>query len=86
MRVLIVGGGAREHALSWKLAHESGVSAVLCAPGNPGISAVAACIPADVTRPDELVAVARREAADLTVVGPEMPLSLGIVDAFAAAG
>jgi phosphoribosylamine---glycine ligase len=86
VRVLIVGGGAREHALSWKLAQESGVSAVLCTPGNPGISAVAECIPAEITRPDELVAIALRERVDLTVVGPEVPLSLGVVDAFIAAG
>jgi len=86
VKILIVGGGAREHAVSWKLAHESGVSAVLCAPGNPGIASVAACIPADVTRPHDLVALARQEKVDLTVVGPEVPLSLGIVDAFDAAG
>jgi phosphoribosylamine--glycine ligase len=86
VRVLIVGAGAREHALSWKLAQETGVSAVLCTPGNPGISTIAGCIPADITRTAELVALARRERVDLTVVGPELPLSLGVVDAFVAAG
>jgi phosphoribosylamine--glycine ligase len=86
VKILVVGGGAREHAISWKLAHESGVSAVLCAPGNPGISSVATCIPADVTQPHNLVHLARQENVDLTVVGPEVPLSLGIVDAFDAAG
>lgn len=86
MNILVIGGGAREHAISWKLARESGVSAVVCAPGNPGISSIATCIAADITRPDELVALARRERIDLTVVGPELPLSLGVVDAFEAAG
>jgi phosphoribosylamine---glycine ligase len=86
MRLLIIGGGAREHAIAWKLAQETAVSVVFCAPGNPGLSSIATCIPADITRPDELVAIARREQIDLTVVGPELPLSLGIVDTFAAAG
>src|SRR5687767_6384737 len=86
MRLLIIGGGAREHALAWKLAQEADVSEILCTPGNPGVSTVATCIPADITKPDELVAIARREQIDLTVVGPELPLSLGVVDAFVAAG
>ncbi len=86
MKVLVIGSGAREHALAWKLSGEPPVERVVCTPGNPGIAAVARCIAADVTRPSDLLAVAEREAIDLTVVGPELPLSLGVVDAFAAAG
>jgi len=86
MKVLVVGSGAREHALAWKLAGERQVESVLCAPGNPGIAAVARCIPADATHPDSLLALARLEGVDLTVVGPELPLSLGVADLFAAAG
>jgi phosphoribosylamine--glycine ligase len=86
MRVLVLGSGAREHALVRRLASEPGVQQVLCAPGNPGISAVAPVRPATLTDPDTLVALARQERADLTVVGPELPLSLGVADRFAAAG
>jgi phosphoribosylamine---glycine ligase len=86
MKILVVGGGGREHALAWKLAGEPGVREVVCAPGNPGIAAVARCVAADVTRPDDLLEAARRESVDLTVVGPEVPLSLGLVDVFAADG
>jgi phosphoribosylamine--glycine ligase len=86
MKILIIGSGAREHAIAWKLARERDVSAVACTPGNPGIAAVAQCIPADLTNPAQLLAIAGREGIDLTVVGPELPLSLGVVDAFTAAG
>jgi phosphoribosylamine--glycine ligase len=86
MKILVIGSGAREHALAWKLSRERDVSGVLCAPGNPGISSVARCLPADVANPDELLEVARREAVDLTVVGPELPLSRGLVDLFTASG
>jgi phosphoribosylamine--glycine ligase len=84
MKILVIGSGAREHAMAWKLARERDVSEVLCAPGNPGIAAVARCIPADVAKPTDLLAIARREAVDLTVVGPEVPLSLGVTDLFLA--
>jgi phosphoribosylamine--glycine ligase len=84
MKILVVGGGAREHAFAWKLSRERTVTEVLCAPGNPGIGAVARCIPADPGDPAELLAIARRERVDLTVVGPEAPLSRGIADVFAA--
>ena len=84
MKILVIGSGAREHAMAWKLARERDVTDVLCAPGNPGIAAVARCIHADVTRPADLLAIARREAVDLTVVGPEVPLSLGVADLFLA--
>jgi phosphoribosylamine--glycine ligase len=86
VKILVVGSGGREHALAWKLARERGVSSVVCAPGNPGIAGVARCVAADPGRPDELLAVAERERVDLTVVGPELPLSRGVVDRFAAAG
>jgi phosphoribosylamine--glycine ligase len=84
MKILVVGSGAREHALVWKLAGERHVTGVVCAPGNPGIAAVARCLPADAADPAGLLAIARRENVDLTVVGPELPLSRGTVDLFAA--
>jgi phosphoribosylamine---glycine ligase len=86
MKILVIGSGAREHAIAWKLSRERAVTGVVCAPGNPGIAGVAKCLPADVTNPQDLLAIARREAVDLTVVGPEVPLSLGVVDVFAAHG
>ena len=86
MKILVVGGGGREHAVAWKLAGERGVTEVLCAPGNPGIAAHARCLPGETGSPAGLLAIAAREAVDLTVVGPELPLSLGIVDLFAAEG
>ncbi len=86
MKILVIGGGGREHAMVWKLGRERGVSEVLCTPGNPGIAAEGRCIPGDVADPAALLAIAAREAVDLTVVGPELPLSLGIVDLFAAEG
>ena len=85
MKVLVIGGGGREHALCWILSRESGVD-VVCAPGNPGIATVARCVPADVLNPQALIDLARTERADLTIVGPEAPLSAGVADAFAAAG
>jgi len=81
---MVIGGGAREHALAERLAAEPGVTEVVCAPGNPGISSVARTVPADLTRPESLSALAAREQIDFTVVGPEGPLSLGIADRFAA--
>ena len=84
MKILVVGSGAREHAIAWKLSREQAVTEVLCAPGNPGIASCARCVPADPTRPSDLAALARREQVDLTVVGPEVPLSLGVVDVFAS--
>ena len=86
MRVLVVGSGAREHALVWKLANEGGVTDLACAPGNPGIARLARVMPVDVGDPDALCALARREAVDLTIVGPEAPLALGVRDRFEAEG
>jgi len=86
MKVLVVGAGAREHALAWKLAGERGVSDLLCAPGNPGIAAIARCVQVDAGDPAALLALAEREQIDLTIIGPELPLSRGVADAFASAG
>ena len=72
--------------MAWKLSRERDVSAVLCAPGNPGIAAVAQCVPADLSNPPQLLAIAEAQDVDLTVVGPELPLSLGVADLFAEAG
>lgn len=80
MKVLVVGGGGREHALVWKIAQSPLVRKVYCAPGNPGIGAIAENVAIGVDDIDALVAFAVREAIDLTVVGPELPLSLGLVD------
>jgi phosphoribosylamine---glycine ligase len=88
MRVLIVGAGGREHALAWKCAASEEVDEVIVAPGNAGTAAEARVRNADVAVMDipGLVALARAERIDLTIIGPEAPLVAGIVDAFAAAG
>jgi phosphoribosylamine--glycine ligase len=86
MRVLVVGGGGREHALAWKLARSPRVTALYAAPGNPGIAEVAECVPVRADALDELVALVERERIDLTVVGPEVPLILGLADRLAARG
>lgn len=86
MRILIVGGGGREHALAWKLKQDNPAAEILAAPGNPGIAEIGRCIDVKATDIDALLALAQREQVTLTVVGPEAPLSLGIVDAFRAAG
>ena len=86
MKVLVVGGGGREHALVWKIVQSPLVTKVYCAPGNPGIAGLAENIPIMVDDLDKLLEFAKREAIDLTVVGPEQPLSLGIVDLFEAHG
>ena len=85
-RVLVIGSGGREHALVWKLASERGVSDIVCAPGNAGISRLARCIPVDAADPHAVAEIARREEIDFTIVGPELPLSRGIADVFAAEG
>jgi len=86
MRVLVVGGGGREHALAWRLGRSPQVEGVWCAPGNAGIADVATCV---AVAPDDLKGLtrfAREQAIDLTVVGPELPLTLGLVDRFAQEG
>jgi phosphoribosylamine--glycine ligase len=82
MKVLLIGGGGREHALVWKLAESARVEKIWCAPGNGGIAATAECIPVDVGNVEELVALAGRLGPDLTLVGPELPLVNGLGDAF----
>ncbi len=86
MKVLVIGSGGREHALVWKLGQSARVSQVYCAPGNGGIAEIAECLPADVKNVDSLVAIAEQVRPDLTVVGPELPLALGVVDKFAQRG
>ena len=86
MKVLVIGSGGREHALVWKLRQSPRVSKVYCAPGNGGIAEEAECLPADVKSVDSLVAVASQVKPDLTVVGPELPLTLGVVDEFSRRG
>lgn len=86
MKVLVIGSGAREHAIAWKLAADRHVSEVVCTPGNPGIAAVARLLPGVDPSPEALVAVARREAVDLAIVGPEAPLAAGVADRFREAG
>ena len=86
MRVLIIGGGGREHALAWKLKQEQPTLELLAAPGNPGIAELAECVPIPVSDLDALERLARDRGVDLTVVGPEAPLAAGIVDRFRAAG
>jgi phosphoribosylamine--glycine ligase len=86
MRVLVVGSGAREHALIARLTTDRDTGELLCAPGNPGIARLARTSNIKVSDGDGLLALAEREAIDFTIVGPELPLSLGIVDRFAAAG
>ncbi|MDF3003012.1 MAG: purD [Bacillota bacterium] len=86
MKVLIVGGGGREHAIAWKLAQSSKVDKLYCAPGNAGIAEVAECISVRAEDIDGICSFAAENKIDLTVIGPEVPLSLGIVDALAERG
>jgi len=82
MKILVIGGGGREHALAWRLKHSSNVERIWCAPGNGGIAAEAECVAADAGDVDGLVKLAEKLNPDLTVVGPELPLVNGLVDAF----
>ena len=82
MKILVIGSGGREHALAWKLASSPRVSKLYCAPGNAGISQLATCVPIPATDLAGLKAFAEENAIDLTVVGPEAPLALGIADLF----
>lgn len=82
MKLLVIGSGGREHALVWKLAQSPRVSKIYCAPGNAGIAQLAECVPLKVDDLQGLQAFAKDKAIDLTIVGPELPLSLGIADEF----
>lgn len=86
MKILVIGGGGREHAICWKLAQSKDVRKVYCAPGNAGTASVAENVDIPVTDIAGLVQFAQHQQIDLTVVGPEKPLILGVVDAFEAAG
>ena len=86
MKVLVLGSGGREHALVWKLRQSPRITQLYCAPGNGGITDDAECLPADLKSLDSMVALATRLQPDLTVVGPELPLTLGVVDEFQRSG
>src|SRR5271168_4877551 len=86
MKVLVLGGGGREHALVWKLRQSPRISQLYCAPGNGGIGDEAECLPADLKSLASMVALGDRLRPDLTVVGPELPLTLGVVDEFTRRG
>ena len=86
MKILVVGGGGREHAICWKLNNESNVEKIYCAPGNAGISNVAECIDIGDSDIENLLKFAKENKIDLTIVGPEIPLVAGIVDVFEKEG
>jgi phosphoribosylamine--glycine ligase len=86
MRILVLGSGAREHALAWKLSQEATVSHVICAPGNAGIARAIQTAPVDLLDTDAVIRLVDREQIDLTVVGPEAPLGNGLADRFEAEG
>jgi phosphoribosylamine--glycine ligase len=86
MKVLILGSGGREHALAWAVKSSQRVTEVVCAPGNGGIAQVARCVPVDLKNLDAMIRLAETEQPGLTIVGPELPLSLGIVDALQERG
>lgn len=82
MKILVIGSGGREHALVWKLSKSKHVAKIFCAPGNPGISELAECVFIDANDIESLLVFAQRNKIDLTIVGPEAPLALGVVDLF----
>jgi phosphoribosylamine--glycine ligase len=86
MKVLILGSGGREHALAWAVSRSERATEVVCAPGNGGIAQVARCVPVDLKDVSAMVRLAEVEQPSLTIVGPELPLSLGVVDAFQERG
>ena len=86
MKVLIVGGGGREHALAWKLRRDDPNSELIAAPGNPGIGAVARCVPIAADKLEPLAELAEKQRVDFTLVGPEVPLEAGIVNLFQSRG
>ena len=86
MKILIVGSGGREHAIAWKVAQSSRVEKIYCAPGNAGIADVAECVPVKAEDIEGIVKFAKENAIDMAVIGPEVPLSMGITDALQAEG
>ena len=86
MKILVIGSGGREHALIWKIAQSKKVAKIFCAPGNPGIAEIAECVNIKADDIEELKAFAIKKGIDLTVVGPEKPLTMGIVNEFEKAG
>ncbi|MFP5237800.1 MAG: phosphoribosylamine--glycine ligase [Acidobacteriota bacterium] len=86
MKVLILGSGGREHAIAWAIQRSPRVSEVVCAPGNGGMAQLARCIPANLGDLESMISVVDAERPELTIVGPELPLSLGIVDALQERG
>jgi len=85
-KILVIGSGGREHALVWKLRQSPRAGKIYCAPGNGGIAEEAECLPVDVKNLDSMVELATRLQPDLTVIGPELPLMLGVVDEFTRRG
>jgi phosphoribosylamine--glycine ligase len=86
MKVLIVGGGGREHALAWKISQSPRVKKIFCGPGNAGIAQLAECVDIQESNIPAMIDLVRREKIDLTVVGPEIPLVAGLVDALEKEG
>ena len=86
MKILVIGSGGREHAIVWKLRQSAAVERVWCAPGNGGISKDAECVPLDLKDLKAAADLASKLGADLTIVGPELPLAGGIADQFAKRG
>ena len=86
MKILVIGSGGREHALVWKLRQSPRVTKIYCAPGNGGIADEAECVAVDVKNLDSMIALANQIQPDLTIVGPELPLMLGLVDEFTRRG
>src|SRR5215475_273782 len=86
MKVLVIGGGGREHALVWKLRQSPLVQQIYCLPGNGGICEEATCLPGDPKNLASLLSAAHQIQPDITVVGPEVPLGLGVVDEFTRRG
>ena len=86
MKILVIGGGGREHALVWSLRKSPRVHEIVCAPGNPGIATLARCLPLDVASLPAALLLAEAEAPGLVLIGPEIPLAAGLVDALIARG
>ena len=80
MKVLVLGSGAREHAMCWSLSNSPLISKLMCAPGNPGIAEDAQCINIDINNNSEIISLALKEKVDLVIPGPEIPLVNGIID------